>query len=86
VLVNEIMDKVAELAKVPKSELSPKTELYNSTTISSLSLLALMTHIEKRYAITMAPEELFEENFRDIQSLAAFVERKRQAASPAIHG
>ncbi len=82
-VVNEIIEKVSELSKIPRQELSQSTELYNSSTLSSLSLLALMAFVEKRYAIAISPEELFEDNFKDIKSLAEFIGKKRESASAA---
>lgn len=80
-IINEIIEKVSELSKIPKHELDQDTELYNSTTISSLSLLALMAHVEKKYSITISPDELFDVNFKDIKSLASFINQKMELVS-----
>lgn len=75
-IINNIIEKVSSLTKTPKNEFKPDTELYNSTVISSLNLLELMSFIEQQYNIVIRPEELIEDNFKDIKTLSEFIEKK----------
>ena len=75
-IATDILEKISTLSKIPKKELGLDTELYNSTVISSLSLLALMSYVEQKYSIVIRPEELYEDNFKDVKTLAGFIEQK----------
>lgn len=75
-IAQDIIEKVSELSNIPAEELNPSIELYDSGIVSSLSLLALMEYLEEKYCIVIKPEELHEDNFKDIETLANFVETK----------
>jgi acyl carrier protein len=49
--------------------------------LDSLSLMQLLDFLEHRYSITVDPEDLVDENFGSVASVAAFVEAKRQDSS-----
>lgn len=70
---------ISEKSKVPRRELAPDTEIYDSRIISSLAMLELIEHIEHRFSIVVLPEELTEDNFRDIQTIIDFVHQKAAA-------
>jgi acyl carrier protein len=49
--------------------------------IDSTGVLELVAHLEKTYAIKVNDDELTPDNLDSINAIAAFVERKRTAAS-----
>lgn len=51
--------------------------------VNSLFALQLVTFVEGRYDLTVAPEDLDLDNFRTIERIAAFVVRKRSEATTA---
>ena len=75
-ITTKIIEKVSALTKIPVEEFTPDTELYNSTVISSLRLLELMSFIEEEYSIIINPQELIEANFKDINTLSEFISKK----------
>jgi acyl carrier protein len=52
----------------------------SSGIIDSLGVMQLVTFIESEYGIAVRDTELVPENFDSVDKLAAFVERKTQAA------
>lgn len=48
--------------------------------LDSTGVLELVTFVENRFGISVADEELVPANFDSLEALAAFVERKVQAA------
>ncbi len=72
----DLLKQISHISKIPENELSLETEIYNSGIISSLALLEIMTILEKRYNVWMKPEELIEDNFKDISKLIKFIEKK----------
>lgn len=70
---------ISEKSRVPRRELSPDTEIYDSKIISSLAMLELITLIEDHFSIAVLPEELIEDNFFDIQTIIDFIHQKSAA-------
>ncbi|MBN1413078.1 MAG: acyl carrier protein [Spirochaetales bacterium] len=75
-LNEDIMALIAETGKIPVQEIDLPLRIYDSGIISSLAMLELMSGLEKRYGIVIGPEELIEDNFRDVRSIIDFVRRK----------
>lgn len=75
-LNSRLIDYVSNLSKVPKDEISCETELYNSSIISSLNLLEMISYIEKEFNIVVRPEDMIELNFKDIKTLAGFIQSR----------
>ena len=67
---------ISEKSKVPRRELTPDTEIYDSKIISSLAMLELIAQIENQFSIVVLPEELTEDNFFDIQTIINFINQK----------
>lgn len=67
---------ISEKSRVPRGELTPDTEIYDSRIISSLAMLELIAQIENHFSIVVLPEELTEDNFFDIQTIIDFVHQK----------
>jgi acyl carrier protein len=55
--------------------------LLESGILDSLGVLDVVTFLEDELGLTIADDELLPENFHSITSVAAFVERKRNATS-----
>ena len=72
----DTMEMIARIGKLPRNEIDTQLKIYNSGVISSLAMLELMSGLEKQYAIVIRPEELIEDNFKDVQSIIDFVRRK----------
>lgn len=53
-------------------------DLLESGILDSLGILDLVAFVEQTFAIVLSDDELVPENFRTIQRLVAFVERKSQ--------
>ena len=70
---------ISEKSKIPRRELKPETQIYDSKIISSLALLELIAQIEERFSIVVLPEELTEDNFHDIQTIIEFIHQKATA-------
>jgi len=75
-MINKVAATVASTAGIPAGELNGETPLYGSGLISSLMMLEVMSAIEKKYDIFIRPEELIEDNFATIGSLAQFIRTK----------
>lgn len=72
----KLIDCLSTLSKVPTNEFNDDTEIYSSGILSSLKLLELMSSIEREYKIIVKPEELIEENFKNVEVLTSFIESK----------
>jgi acyl carrier protein len=76
----EVMGYIAEIGRIPAKDMHMGIRIYNSGVISSLKLIELMSHIEKQYEIAIRPEELIEDNFRDIGAIVGFISFKVKEA------
>jgi acyl carrier protein len=65
------------------SNLPTDASLLEAGIIDSTGVLELVDFIEATYGVTVEDEELLPENLDSIQSIVAFVERKRSAAGSA---
>ena len=83
-------DKVSEQIKrfivqqfplARQRDLGHDDPLLESGILDSLGVLDVVTFLENELGLTIADDELLPENFRSISSVAAFVERKRNATS-----
>ena len=84
------IDKVSEQIKrfivqqfplARQRDLGRDDPLLESGILDSLGVLDVVTFLEDELGLTIADDELLPENFRSIASVAAFVERKRNATS-----
>jgi acyl carrier protein len=75
----DIVAFLASKSRIPVNQLDGATGVYGSGYFSSLAILELMSHLEGRFGIQIAPEELVEDNFKDIATLVGFIRAKRQA-------
>jgi acyl carrier protein len=79
----EIINYISDIGKIPRKDIDEKLVIYNSGILFSLKLLELMSFIEKQYNIIIKPEELIEDNFKDIQSIVRFIHSK--TGIPGLH-
>ncbi|MBN1698968.1 MAG: acyl carrier protein [Spirochaetales bacterium] len=70
------MPFIAKAAHLPEKDIDDRLPIYNSGIVSSLRLLEMMTFIEKAFGIVIRPEELIEDNFRDVGTIAGFIQSK----------
>ncbi|MBN1983880.1 MAG: acyl carrier protein [Chitinivibrionales bacterium] len=75
-IAEEVLGLISTIGKIPRHQIGLQTAVYNSGIISSLNLLELMSHIEKRFSIVVRPEELIERNFKDVNAIVRFIETK----------
>lgn len=75
--------RVFLLGKFPaarKRGLSDQDHLIESGVLDSLGILEVVGFLEHDFAITITDDELLPENFRSIETLAAFIGRKQNQA------
>jgi len=53
-----------------------------SGAVDSLAIEQLVTHIEEEFEMTIADDEMIEQNFESLPALAGFVADKRKALTP----
>jgi len=68
---------VAELSGLDRRSLAHDEDLVAKAIIDSLGILQLTAFMEEKFEITIGPEEIVPSNFRDIDSLAKFVQQKK---------
>jgi acyl carrier protein len=73
---HDLIDYIAGIANVPRQEIDPDVRIYNSVIISSLKLIELMSFIERHFSIIINPEELIEDNFKDVGTITNFIRAK----------
>lgn len=66
-----------ELVDDPETEILADTSLFRDQVLDSLNLLALIGHLEKSYAIKIAPSEVSMDNLDTVANIIKFVENKR---------
>ena len=64
----------------PGVELQDADEFLTLGVIDSLGFVELVEEVQTRYGVAVEDVEITEENFGSINAIAAYVERKRQAA------
>jgi acyl carrier protein len=72
----DLITYIAGIANVPRQEIGPEVRIYNSGIISSLKLIELMSFIEQHFNIVIKPEELIEDNFKDVGTIISFIRTK----------
>lgn len=66
---------VAELLDGDGRDLSVKTPLREWGILTSLGMMRLAQFLQEEFGIQLSPDEIREEHFRDIESIARFVDR-----------
>jgi methoxymalonate biosynthesis acyl carrier protein len=69
-----------ELIGDPKIALEAETPILEQGYLTSLQTVELVAFLEECFQARIDPEDVTEENFRDLASIAALVARKRGAS------
>lgn len=75
-----VIDTVVEVLGIPEQRMDfdADTELFGALPeLDSLAILELITSLEEKFAIEIDADNVTGENFADVRSLAALVERLR---------
>ena len=67
---------------VDAGDLESSTNLLDDGVLDSLHLMKLIQFIGERFSFEPQPDEVVPENFRTLEAIAAFVDRKTGAVSP----
>ena len=62
------------------SAIDPDDDLLAGGIIDSLGVTQLMEFVEGRFGVAVRQEDLQPENFRDVRSIEAFIQRRRGSA------
>jgi acyl carrier protein len=54
--------------------------LMSSGTLDSTGILELIMFVEEKFAVKIPDEDMLPENFDSVNAIAAYIERKKQAA------
>jgi acyl carrier protein len=74
VTVTEIRTDLAKLGFLPSSRpLADADSLMDSGAIDSLRLMEFVTHIERKYGVTVDQDDLVPENFDSIEGIAQYI-------------
>ena len=60
--------------------IAPDQDLLAGGVIDSLGVTQLVTFLEERYSIRVTDDELVPDNFRSLERMEAFIDRKRPKA------
>jgi 2-hydroxymuconate-semialdehyde hydrolase len=71
-----------EILEGAEIELAPSTPLLEFGLLNSMSVLLLLDHIEKTFAVTIAREDIKPENLKDLSTIAALVRRAHGQTKP----
>lgn len=82
----EILQSVIEFihAKFPlakKKAIGESESLLNSGVVDSMGILEIVTFVEDEYSIELTDEEVMEDNFETIQSIADLIVKKSGASA-----
>ncbi len=78
--VQQILDAVITVKTVA---ITPDTELFNSGIIDSFNMIEIIEHLEERFLIGFAMEDLTLQNFGTVTAIANTVRNYRKKASAA---
>jgi acyl carrier protein len=57
--------------------LTPQTLLFKEGIMDSMAFFLLIDHIEEHFGITLGDKDLVEENFESVDSISAYILRKK---------
>ncbi|WP_319480716.1 acyl carrier protein [uncultured Draconibacterium sp.] len=73
----KIREFISEVSFTKPEELKDETLLFEQGIFDSLGFLNLISHITDEYGIEVADTELMPENFKSINAIVAFIDRKK---------
>ena len=57
------------------------TDLFDAGVLDSLAFIELLVQLEREFGVTTSVDDLESDNFRSIDSIAAFIESRRAATA-----
>lgn len=69
------------LSAIGKEQLDDDLDIFASGLVSSLFAIELMTYVEREYDIKVTMEDLDMNNFKSLQSIGQFIQRKQEGAA-----
>ncbi|MFN0070589.1 MAG: acyl carrier protein [Chloroflexota bacterium] len=64
-----------EIVRSPKLDLTPTDRLIDSGYLTSLDVVQLIVFLDEELGVTIDPEDVTEEHFQTLESIAALVDR-----------
>lgn len=74
----KLLELISKVTRIPKEELNPSVDIFESNIINSLGLLELVAQMEVEFSIQVDPEELVHENFGTIRLIMEFLEKRME--------
>jgi acyl carrier protein len=76
--INETIQKTIKehFAAFYKKPIAPGDNLFAKGVLDSMGIVGLITYIEEKLQIALEPEDITEENFATIETIAALVQQK----------
>lgn len=71
----ELVNFLEQFSPVPAS-LAPDQDLFEHNLLQSLALVSLVVHLEQKYKVSLNEQDLHEDNFRTLLTIANLVESK----------
>lgn len=71
----ELVNFLEQFSPVPAS-LAPDQDLFEHNLLQSLALVSLVVHLEQKYQVSLNEQDLHEDNFRTLLTIANLVESK----------
>ncbi|MCU4155370.1 acyl carrier protein [Carboxylicivirga sp. A043] len=73
----DIRTFISEITFVDKSTIADETKLFEEGIFDSMGLLSLITFLDEQMGVKTDDSDLTEENFQSINTIVAFLERKK---------
>ncbi|MDR2429208.1 MAG: acyl carrier protein [Candidatus Margulisbacteria bacterium] len=76
--INETIQKTIKghFAAFYKKPIAPDDNLLAKGVLDSMGIVGLITHLEEKLQIALEPEDITEENFATLETIAALVRQK----------
>ena len=69
---------LAHFAAFYKKPIAANDNLFEKGVLDSMGIVGLITYIEEKLQITIEPEDITEENFATLETIAALIQNKKQ--------
>ena len=76
-VANEVEGFIAEKIALQGEKIARDEDLLASDTLDSLTIVELVSFMEARFGIRVSDDDLMPENFKTIDEIVAFVERRK---------
>lgn len=79
VIMDAIQNTIKEhFSAFYKKPLAANDNLFEKGVLDSMGIVGLITYIEEKLQVTIEPEDITEENFATLETIAALVKNKKQ--------